>query len=132
MRSGAFGSAIAFAVGLTIMSALSATPADAAIRRGTDRDASMRFVLDGRVLNVRLLANASAADRRRVQGRRIRAACGTDFNFSRGVRVRQTRTWGSERTRLRFTFARDISRRARWCLLEYPRGGDVAFVNLPG
>ena len=119
--------AILLAVGLLLCAVPSA---DAATRRGTDREASIRFVLDGRDLTVRLLASASARDRRRVQGRRIRAACGTDFVFTRGVRVGETRTWRSGSTRLRFRFSRDISSRAKWCLLEYPRGGDVAFVNL--
>ena len=123
------GRAILLCVGVL----LAAVPAaDAATRHGTDRDASIRFVLDDRVLTLRLLTVASKSDRRRVQGRSIRAACGTDFAFTRGVRVREIRTWRLGRAYLRLRFDRDISRRAKWCLLEYPRGGDVAFVNLMG
>jgi hypothetical protein len=43
------------------------------------------------------------------------------------VRVRR---WPRGRREVRYRFARNISRRALWCLLEYPRGGDVAFANL--
>ena len=119
------------AIVLFVAVLLAAAPAaEAATRRGTDRDASIRFVLVGRSLTVSLLAAAPKSDRRRVQGRRIRFVCGTDFDFTRGVRVREIRTWRPGRTRLRLRLDRDISRRAKWCLLEHPRGGDLAFANL--
>ena len=31
-------------------------------------------------------------------------------------------------TNIAYRFRRDISRRAKWCLVEHPRGGDVAVV----
>ena len=102
----------------------------AAVRRGTDTEARIRFRLDDRVLVVRVLRQAPRATRRALYGRRIEAVCGTDFNFTRGIRVRRTRAWPSGRKRVRYRFRRNISRRARWCLLERRAGGDVAFASL--
>lgn len=107
-------------------------PSAAAVRRGTDTEARVRFTLDGRLLTVRLLSNAPRRTRRAVYGRRIRAVCGTDFNFSQAVKVRRTRLWPRGRRRLRYRFRRNISRRAKWCLIEHPAGGDVAFASLYG
>jgi hypothetical protein len=65
-----------------------------------------------------------------VYGKRIHAACGTDFNFTQGVKVGRTRVWPSGQRRVRFRFRRNISRRAKWCLIEHPAGGDVAFASV--
>jgi hypothetical protein len=103
-------------------------PADgSATRRATDQEAGIRFTLDDRVLTARVLPRAPAGVRRQLFGHRMRAVCGTNFNFARGVKVRRTRLWPRERARLRYRFRRNISRRAEWCLLEHRRGGDVAF-----
>ena len=111
---------------------LAAAPvAAAATRRATDTEARVRFTLDGRVLTVRVLPRAPARVRRELFGKRIRAVCGTRFPFTEGVRVRRTRLWPQGRRRLRYRFSRNVSRRAKWCLLEHPRGGDVAYVNFP-
>jgi len=106
---------------------MSSAPAEAATRRTTDSEARVRFTLDGRVLTVRVLSRAPRYVRRLTFGRRVRASCGTRFPFTRGVTVRRTRAWPRGRRRLRFRFDRDISRRARWCHLEHPRRGDIAF-----
>jgi hypothetical protein len=107
-----------------------APAADAATRRATDTEARVRFTLDGRVLTVRVLRRAPAGTRRALFGKRVRAVCGTRFPFSEGVKVRRTRLWPRGRRRMRYRFSRDISRRAKWCLLEHPAGGDIAYVNL--
>ena len=101
----------------------------AATRRATDAEARIRFTLNDRLLTVRVLPRASRKVRRQLYGKRIRAVCGTDFNFASGVKVRRTRLWPRGRTRMRYRFRRNISRRAKWCLIEHPRGGDVAFVS---
>jgi hypothetical protein len=101
----------------------------AATRRATDSEARIRFTLNDRLLTVRVLPRASRKVRRQLYGKRIRAVCGTDFNFASGVKVRRTRLWPRGRTRMRYRFRRNISRRAKWCLIEHPRGGDVAFVS---
>jgi hypothetical protein len=102
----------------------------AAIRRGTDAEARVRFTLDGRLLTVRLLRNAPRRTRRAVYGKRVHAACGTDFNFTQGVKVGRTRVWPRGQRRLRYRFGRNISRRAKWCLIEHPAGGDIAYASL--
>jgi hypothetical protein len=45
--------------------------------------------------------------------------------------VKRTRVWPQGRRRLRFGFRRNISRRAKWCLVER-RGNDVAAVSFSG
>lgn len=111
---------------------LATTPtAEGATRRATDWGAGIRFTLDSRVLSARLLPRAPKRVRRKVYGKRIRAVCGTSFVFTRSVKVRYARVWPRRRTSVRFRFRRNISRRARWCLLEHPAGGDVAFVSFP-
>jgi len=107
-------------------------PTAAAVRRGTDTEARVRFTLDGRLLTARLLRDAPRRTRRAVYGKRIRAVCGTNFNFSQAVKVRRTRLWPRGQRRLRYRFRRNISRRAKWCLIEHPAGGDVAFASLTG
>jgi hypothetical protein len=108
---------------------VTAPTSEAATRRATDREAGIRFTLEGRVLTVRVLPRAPRRVRRELYGKRIRAVCGTNFVFSEGVKVRRTRLWPRGRSRLRYRFRRNISRRAKWCLIEHPRGGDVAFVS---
>jgi hypothetical protein len=111
-------------------SLVSAPVAGAATRRGTDSQARIRFTLDDRILTVRVLPRATRRVRRQLYGNRIRAVCGTSFNFDQAVKVRRTRLWPRGRNRFRFRMRRNISRRAKWCLLEYPRGRDIAFANL--
>ena len=110
--------------------ALAAAPsAGAATRQATDPEARVRFTLDGRVLTARVLRGAPRRVRRQLFGRTVKAVCGTSFNFDRAVKVRDRRTWPRGRRAVRFRFRRDISGRAKWCLLEHPRGGDVAFAS---
>ena len=114
---------------MAVLFLVSAPVAGAAERRATDREARIRFTLDGRVLRVRVLPQAPRRVRRELYGHRIRAVCGTNFVFEQGIKVRRTRLWPQGRRRIRFRFRRDISRRVKWCLLEHPRGGDVAFAS---
>jgi hypothetical protein len=112
-----------------IVSVLASTPAaGAATRRATDWDARVRFTLEGRLLTVRVLPRAPRSVGRELFGKRIRAVCGTRFPFTARGKVKRTRLWPDGRRRLRYRFRRDISRRAKWCLVEHPRGGDVAVV----
>src|SRR5215211_8481213 len=74
----------ASAVIAALVVALGAAPtAEAATRRATDREARIRFTLDGKVLTARLLRGAPARVRRQLYGRTIKAVCGTSFNFDR-------------------------------------------------
>jgi hypothetical protein len=112
---------------------LAAPAADAATRRATNSELRVRFTLDDRVLTVRLLRGTPRGVRRQLYGHRIRAVCGTNFDFTEGVTVRRTRVWPQGRRRLRFGFSRNISRRAKWCLVERAStGNDVAAVSFTG
>ena len=117
---------------LALAALVPAPAADAATRRATNAELRVRFTLDDRVLTVRLLRGAPRRVRRQLYGHRIRAVCGTSFNFSEGVRVKRTRLWPQGRRRLRFGFRRNISRRAKWCLVERRNGDDVAAVSFSG
>ncbi|HZG48901.1 MAG TPA: hypothetical protein VEY90_05225 [Thermoleophilaceae bacterium] len=118
------------AAAVLAVSLMSAPAASAATRRGTDTEVRIRFTLDNRILTVRVLPRATRRVRRKLYGKRIRAVCGTSFNFDQAVKVRRTRLWPSGRTRFRFRMRRNISRNAKWCLIEYPRGRDIAFANV--
>jgi hypothetical protein len=117
---------VAACVALIVLA--SAPAAGAATRRATDSEARIRFTLDGRLLTVRVLPRAPRRVRRQLYGNRIQATCGTSFAFASGVKVHRTRRWPRGRRRMRFRFRRDISRRAKWCLVER-RGRDVAFAT---
>jgi hypothetical protein len=69
------------------------------------------------------------AQRAPAYGHRIRAACGPNYAFANTVR--DVRVWPPGRRRVRFRFSRNISRGAKWCLIERARSRhDVAYVNL--
>jgi hypothetical protein len=84
----------------------------------------VRFTLNGRVLKTTAFTRAA---RRAVYGRRIDAICATSFK-ARPRKVIKTRRWPRGQHSVRFRFRRDVSRRAKWCLLE-DGGADVAGVD---
>lgn len=117
------------AVSLFVAVFPAAPAAEAATRRSTDREARVRFTLDNRILTVRILRRAPRSVRRQLYGHRIRAACGPNYAFANTVR--DVRVWPRGRRRVRFRFSRNISRGAKWCLIERARSRhDVAYVNL--
>ncbi|MBD0282279.1 MAG: hypothetical protein ICV69_08825 [Thermoleophilaceae bacterium] len=119
---------ILLAACIAFVALASAPTAGAGTRRATDSEARIRFTLDDRLLTVRVLPGAPRRVRRQLYGNRIRATCGTSFVFISGVKVDRTRLWPRGRRRVRFRFRRNISRRAKWCLLER-RGRDVALAG---
>jgi hypothetical protein len=120
------GVGLAFALAAVAVTLASSGPADAATRRATDREAGVRFVLDGRQLTVRVLSSAPRRVRRALAAARIRAAC---TRYTPVVTVTDVRRWPATPRRERYRFGRDISRRAAWCLIEHRRGGDIAFAS---
>lgn len=96
-----------------------------------DVEAGVRFSLDGGVLTVRLGGWAPTKTRQRVAGERIRATCGDPLASPPGDPRREARTrfWPASRARVRYRFHRDMARIARWCRLEHPADGHVAFVR---
>jgi hypothetical protein len=103
-----------------------------------DSDAGVGFGLKGRVLTVSLYPEAPSKTRNRVNGARLRATCGRAFTEGPGPgpledpRQTRTRLWPAGRERVLFRFSRDISRTTRWCRLEDPVVGHVAFVKFRG
>jgi hypothetical protein len=103
-----------------------------------DREAGVRFRLEGRVLTVSLLTSAPDRTRQKVDGKRLRATCAEAFAQSPGPgpgpEPLQTRTriWPAGSTLARFRFRGDITRIATWCRLEDPVAGHVAFVRFRG
>ena len=103
-----------------------------------DSQAGVQFRLDGRVLTVRLLPYAPVETQTRVSGARIRGTCGAAFaqvapeGDPRNAREQRTRFWPPDRRQLSFRFPRDISGDAKWCRLEDPVVGHVAFVRFTG
>jgi hypothetical protein len=97
-----------------------------------DRAHGVRFSLTGSLLTVRLVPqpNRTPPDaRRQLWGKRIDAICSPTFSPRRAHRVvRAVRLWPRGQMELTYRFERDISHRAKWCLLE-DDGLDVAGVD---
>ena len=111
-------------------------PSQRGAKVGIDAQTGVRLSLEGRQLTVSLLVSGPRtrpADR--VVGARIRATCGVALaqvapeGDPRNAREQRTRLWPAGRDMLRFRFARDISKTARWCRVEDPAVGHVAFVK---
>jgi hypothetical protein len=102
---------------------------------GIDGQAGVRFSLEGRELTVRLLPYAPLETRQRLSSAQIRATCGVAFaqvgpeSDPRNTRVERTRFWPAGRATLRFRFPLEIGSIARWCRVEGPAVGHVAFVR---
>ncbi len=120
---------------LAVWLAIAAAPAAAETRVDHVHDVS--YALNGRTLTVRLVPGpgGSLPDvRRKVWGRHITAICSPSFSPRRaptGV-VRSTLLWPRGEGAVTYTFSRDVSERAAWCLLEREGGTDVSGVNLGG
>jgi hypothetical protein len=103
--------------------------AAADIRRGLDRDMGVRFTLNGATLKATIVGPTV---QQRLFGERIDAICATSHRPGPSLRkVVATATWPDGARSMRFEFTRDISRRARWCLLERDGGSDVAAAEFP-
>jgi hypothetical protein len=93
-----------------------------------DRDAGVRFHLQGTVLTASLVRPDLSDE---LWGKRIRAVCSPVFGAQARFRaVHEVETWPEGATELSYTFKRDVSERVKWCLLEdADGGGDVAAVQ---
>ena len=90
----------------------------------------MRLTLDGRVLTAKI-ANARGGDldlEEQLYGKRIDAVCSSSFLHPRRRSVVRTRLWPVGTRRLSFRFRHDISRGAKWCLIEQD-AADIASVS---
>ena len=110
-------------------------PSQGSVKVGIDVQAGVRFSLEGRQLTVSLFSWTPNETHNRVVGARIRASCGVALaqvgpeGDPRNAREERTRLWPAGRDKLRFRFAHDISKIARWCRVEDPAVGHVAFVK---
>jgi hypothetical protein len=108
------------------------TAAAAAVKTGVDRHAGMRLTLDGRVLTAEIVStprvHRTPTTEQRLYGKRVDAICATNLLHPRRGAVVRTRVWPVGARRLSLRFVRDISRRAKWCLIEH-HGVDVAAVT---
>lgn len=101
-----------------------------------DRGEGVRLTLDGTRLTATVIPRAN--HRRtppllsELSGKRIRVGCSTSFRPRRSKPVLRIERWPKGATSASFDLKRDISRRARWCLIESTGkhgGGDLAFVS---
>jgi hypothetical protein len=115
----------------TIALALALTPAlaHAAVKRKEDRRAGIVFRLSGTHLTMKLRDQGNPRTVKKVVGRRLVAACGTNAERG-GTIVDATFTWPEGRSSVAVDFDRDISRRAAYCVLER-NGTDIAVVKFP-
>lgn len=110
-------------------------PSQQGTKVGIDGQAAVQFSLEGRELTVRMLPYAPLETRQRLSSAQIRATCGVAFaqvgpeSDPRNARVERTRFWPAGRSALRFRFPREIESIARWCRVEGPAVGHVAFVG---
>ncbi len=126
--------AILVAVGILVLSVT--TQADAAVRVKHDKNNEVRFVLDGRSLTATVVDlpryGQSPPTMSLVSGKSVVLACGTSFRRSRrDTLVVKTVQWSRGARSETVRFGRDISRWAKWCVLEegHHRGGDIAVVS---
>jgi hypothetical protein len=113
------------ALALAVISLALPTAASAAVKSGTDRDGGMRLTLDGRVLTAKIVDRKAEGQ---LFGKRIDAICSPRSRPARRGLVIKRQRWPASASRMSFEFGRDISRRAKWCLIEH-EASDIAFVS---
>ncbi len=100
------------------------------MKTGFDRHAGIRLTLDGHVLTAKI-ANAQAGDldlEKQLYGNRIDAVCVSSFFHPKRDYVIRRRLWPVGARMVSFRFGRDVSRRARYCLIEHD-AADIAAVS---
>jgi hypothetical protein len=107
---------------------LAAAPATAAIKRAKDRKAGVTFRLNAKHLTMKLSDQADPRVAKKVLGKRVAAACGTNKTTGGSV-YDAVFEWPADRASVAVDLERDISRRAAYCLLETTRGADIAVVE---
>jgi hypothetical protein len=93
-----------------------------------DVDRGIHFVLDGRVLTVRLLPPVRNQTFETVDGARISATCGAPPGDPRRETT-LTQRWPDGQTSTSYRFPRDVS---SWCRLEDQSGSILASAKFPG
>ena len=92
----------------------------------------MRLTLDGRVLTAEIVKtprfHRDPTTEEHLVGKRVHAICSPRFRPSRRHVLIRAQRWPAGASSMSFVFGRDISRRAKWCLIEQD-AHDVAFVS---
>jgi hypothetical protein len=120
MRSGALAVLVLLAL---------AGAAQAAAARKEDKRTGVVFRISGKHLTMKLREQPNPRTVKKLVGKRLAAACGT--NADRGGSVVDAEfTWPEGRASVAVDFARDISRRVAYCVIESASGGrDIAVVR---
>jgi hypothetical protein len=120
------------------LAALTVAPSvDAAERTKVDREHEVRFNLNGKRLSLRIVDlpryEQSPPISSELLGKRVLVGCGSRFRSApRKSYVARRVRWPADSRTVSVDFRRDISSRARWCLIEATgrwRGGDIASVS---
>jgi hypothetical protein len=122
---------------LVVVTFLALAPAaDAAVRKKLDRDNEVRFELHGMQLSMAIVDRERFTQSPTIEsellGQKVRVGCATSFRASRASVVMEVLRWPADSRSASVRLARDISRRAKWCLIEMTGryvGGDIAFVS---
>jgi hypothetical protein len=109
--------------------------AQAATREKTDHKVGVEFKLAGHTLRAKVVPPsypvAGTGVKAELWRHHVRAACATSLRRTVALTVHTARRWPRGRLSLKYRFQRDISARARYCLLEDTSGGDLALVYFP-
>lgn len=114
---------------------IGAPAAFAAQRAGRDPQTGVAFRLSGRYLAVEVERRSTVIEPVGTPDRQLahkvwRAVCGVSADDPSAV-ASAVRRWPRGRRVLRFHLNRDVSKRARWCLIESRRdGADYAVANM--
>ena len=106
--------------------AAGAPAASAETRVAVDRNAGIRFTLEGKALTLSLIGRR---ERSTVPGNRVKVGCAGSFRRLGAGLVLASARWPTGAKSARFLFGRDISARAKWCALEDMDGSDHATVS---
>jgi hypothetical protein len=105
----------------------------AAVKSEFSRSGGMRLTLDDRTLTAELVETPRyhrfPPTEELLFGKRVTGACGTTFRYAPKSYVFNRRVWPEDARSVTFGFARDLSRRVKWCLVDGADGADVAFVS---
>jgi hypothetical protein len=124
---------VVLAVALVLVLLGLATPVQAATRSKLGED-EIRFTLRGKVLTVTIVDRENfiqdPSPQEELYGKRVEVGCGASFRKPREGFAWKRVKWPVGARSVTVHLGRDISRSAKWCLVEEGRGGgDIGFVS---
>ena len=110
-----------------MVTAVLAAPAAADIKRSKDHDVGVTFRLNGKHLSMKLSDQVDPRAAKKLLGKKVAAACGTR---PEGGKVYDAIfVWPEDKSAMGVDLKRDISAKAKYCLLETYGGSDIALVK---